>query len=540
MDDKLKAALTLILIYSSYAFLSLSLAQSLLAGIVFSLVLWYLDDEHTKNLPPGPPQFPLIGCLISLIFQKLDFIFAQNSHKKYGPIVNASIGKLPMIFVGDYEMAKEVSVHPELQLRPNIGLISEFNKKLGIITADGNLWKHQRRFLLHSLRDSGMGKLRMQEKIQDELDKIMGVLDGSKGEPMYMHSLLEKSTANIIFALAFNKQFDYDDQDFINRITALDNNLKYMAAIAPFSVFRFLKGITALDNNFKYLAAAGPLSVFGFLRPFISGFLKKIYANIELMKIQSQEFIDEHKATLDPNNPRDLLDLYLIEMDRVVEDDKEDAGYHKTFYEEQLKYLIIDIFGAGTETSSTTIRWALLYMVRHPEIQEKVRKEIDEVVGTERYPQMEDKSNLPYTTAALQEAERLGSAIAQSLPRSSENAVKFRNYIIPKRSLVAFSLYTIHRDPKLWDDPDSFNPSRFIDAEGKVFRPPYLMPFGSGKRNCAGESLAKMEIFLFFATLLQNFVFKAPDKNSLPPLTSPKGVIRVPSPYQVKCLRRQR
>ncbi|KAG1656599.1 Cytochrome P450 2C1 [Nymphon striatum] len=480
----------------------------------FSLVLWYLDDEHTKNLPPGPPQFPLIGCLISLIFQKHDFIFAQNSHKKYGPIVNASIGKLPMIFVGDYEMAKEVSLHPEFQLRPNIGLISEFNKKLGIITADGDLWKHQRRFLLHSLRDSGMGKLRMQEKIQDELDKIMGVLDGSKGEPMYMHSLLEKSTANIIFALAFNKQFDYDDQDFINRITALDNNLKYMAAIAPFSVFRFLK-------------------------PLVSGLEKKLYANIELMKIQSQEFINQHKATLDPNNPRDLLDLYLIEMGRVVKDDKEDAGYHKTFYEEQLKYFIIDIFGAGTETSSTTIRWALLYMVRHPEIQEKIRKEIDEVVGTERYPQMEDKPNLPYTTAALQEAERLGSALAQALPRSSEQAVKFRDYIIPKRSLVSISLYTIHRDPKLWDDPDSFNPSRFIDAEGKVFRPPYLMPFGSGKRNCAGESLAKMEIFLFFATLLQNFVFEAPDKNSLPPLTSPKGMIRVPSKYKVRCHRRR-
>ncbi|KAG1673524.1 Argininosuccinate synthase [Nymphon striatum] len=171
--------------------------------------------------------------------------------------------------------------------------------------------------------------------------------------------------------------------------------------------------------------------------------------------------------------------------------------------------------------------------------EDQVRKEIDEVVGTERYPQIEDKPNLPYTTAALQESERLGSTLAQSLPRSSGKAVKFRDYVIPKRSVVVFNFYTIHRDPKLWDDPLTFNPSRFIDAEGKVSRPPYLMPFGSGKRNCAGESLAKMEIFLYFARLLQNFVFEAPDKNSLPLQTSPQGVVRVPTKYQVRCHRRR-
>ncbi|KAG1673522.1 Cytochrome P450 2J3 [Nymphon striatum] len=173
MDEKLKSALTLILVCSSYAFLSLSLGISLLAGIVFSIVLWYLDDEKTKNLPPGHPQFPLIGCL-NMLFHKHQYEYAHEAHKKYGPIINASIGKVPFFLVGDYEMIKELSLHPEFQLRPDIGLFAEFHKKLGLVASEGELWKHQRRFIIHSLRDSGMGTFRMQEKIHDELDKGHG------------------------------------------------------------------------------------------------------------------------------------------------------------------------------------------------------------------------------------------------------------------------------------------------------------------------------------------------------------------------------
>lgn len=166
----------------------------------------------------------------------------------------------------------------------------------------------------------------------------------------------------------------------------------------------------------------------------------------------------------------------------------------------------------------------------------QVKKELDEVVGTERNPGLQDKSQLPYTVATLQEIERLGSAVPSSLPRSNDKPVQFHGYVFPRRSIIRFSLYTIHRDPELWKHPDTFNPSRFIDSEGKVFRPPHLAPFGSGKRACPGEALARTEIFIFFATLMQNFRFEAPKSEPLPPLTSPPGVIRAPHIYKVCCM----
>ncbi|KAG1679867.1 Urocanate hydratase [Nymphon striatum] len=491
-------------------FIPLNFTQTLLALFCVVMVFIYNTKKSAEEckLPPGPNKYiSMLHIPIDLIWPKETIDELVKIHSDYGPIVAIDVFGSPLIFVNDIDMIKELSTHPDLQLRPSTGILMEMNQGLGIIGAEGELLKHQRRFLINALKNYGMGKLRLEEKITNELSNVINFLNATNGKPVSVFSVLEKSTSNVIFNLAFNKQFEYDDIDFMKRIKAL-------------------------GEVFKAFATSGILALVPFLKPFLKYILKQFYLNVNILKEQSQEFIDAHEKTLDPDNPRDLLDLYLLEMKKSeVDDDK--VQYHNTFYFEQLKFLIIDLFAGGTETSNHTLRWALLYMIHNPDIQKKVQKELDDVIGNERLPSMEDKPNLPFTVATLQEIERLGSVIPISLPRSCNKTVRWRDYIFPIRSSISWTLCSLHRNPKLWKNPESFNPNRFIDSNGKSFRPSYLMPFGSGRRACPGEALAKMEIFLYFTILVKNFHFECEKDKPIPPLTS--TITKMPSPLDNLC-----
>merc|ERR1719290_57954 len=113
-----------------------------------------------------------------------------------------------------------------------------------------------------------------------------------------------------------------------------------------------------------------------------------------------QENIEKHQETLDINEPRDYIDMVLIEIEKS-KDSK--SSFHGQLGLDNLKVSMFDLFLAGSETTSTTLTWAALYMVRYPEIQSKVQHELDTVVGINRLPNMEDKRNLPYVEAVIME-----------------------------------------------------------------------------------------------------------------------------------------
>lgn len=137
---------------------------------------------------------------------------------------------------------------------------------------------------------------------------------------------------------------------------------------------------------------------------------------------------------------------------------------------------------------------------------------------------MTNQPLLPFTVATLQEIERLGSVAPTSFCRSNPNPAKFNGYDFPAQTIFYFNIYGIHRDPKLWDRPELFNPDRFVDHGGKVFRSPQLMPFGSGKRACPGKNLARAELFLYFVTLFQRFRFE-PTEAQVPSGDLEKGKV---------------
>ncbi|XP_034151015.1 cytochrome P450 2K1-like isoform X2 [Esox lucius] len=179
------------------------------------------------------------------------------------------------------------------------------------------------------------------------------------------------------------------------------------------------------------------------------------------------------------------------------------------YHEDNLMHSIFNLFGAGTDTTSTTIRWGLLLMAKYPHIQDLVQKEITRVIGG-RQPLVEDRKNLPYTDAVIHETQRLASIVPMSIPHATSRDITFQGYFIKKGTSVIPLLTSVLHDEGEWESPHTFNPAHFLDEQGRFIKKEAFMAFSAGRRVCLGESLARMELFLFFTSLLQRFHFSPP------------------------------
>ena len=143
--------------------------------------------------------------------------------------------------------------------------------------------------------------------------------------------------------------------------------------------------------------------------------------------------------------------------------------------------MIGDLFGAGSETTVTTLRWALLFMFHNPLVQQKVHAEIDRVIGSQRQITCSDTTNLPYTMAVISEVQRLGDIVPLSVPHMNIEDTTLRGYYIPARTTVLVNLHGVHYDPRYWEKPQEFKPERFLDSEGQYKKPDELIPFSIGR-----------------------------------------------------------
>jgi hypothetical protein len=154
-----------------------------------------------------------------------------------------------------------------------------------------------------------------------------------------------------------------------------------------------------------------------------------------------------------------------------------------SFSDDQLRVVISDLFIAGSETTSSTLRWAFLFMILYPDFQKKVQAEIDDVIGCERDPMSADRTKMPYTHAVLMEIQRVGSIVPFGVPHGNTSQdVQFEGYNIPRQTIVACNIWAVHHDATYWPYPESFNPKNFLDEKGNVIHRERLIPFLIGKR----------------------------------------------------------
>lgn len=173
--------------------------------------------------------------------------------------------------------------------------------------------------------------------------------------------------------------------------------------------------------------------------------------------------------------------------------------------------MLQEMFFAGSETTSISIEWGFVEMMRNPHVMQKVRNEIDTVVGLHRKAEESDFEKLPYLQAVVKETLRLHPVLPLLLPRNTTEDTKYMGYFVPKDTQVFVNAWAIGRDPAAWDDPLTFKPERFIGSDieykGQDFQ---LIPFGSGRRICVGFPLAHRVVHLTLATIIQNFDWELP------------------------------
>uniref|UniRef100_A0A8C1LQY2 Cytochrome P450, family 2, subfamily P, polypeptide 6 n=1 Tax=Cyprinus carpio TaxID=7962 RepID=A0A8C1LQY2_CYPCA len=484
----------------------------LLFFCVFLLVADYIKHKAPKNFPPGPWSLPIIGDLHHIEHNKIHLQVAKFA-EKYGDILSIRFLGPRIVILNGYKRVQEVYLQQgdNLADRPVLPMIYDIAEDKGqscLIGASGYKWKHQRRFALSTLRNFGLGKKSLEPSIHLECCFLNETISNENGRPFNPQILLNNAVSNVICVLVFGNRFEYSDNDFQNLLKNINEAVYLDGSIWA-----------QLYNMFPWLMRQLP------------GPHKKSFALWQNVIDFAREKVNAHRVDYDPSNPRDYIDCFLAEMEKLEDDTA--AGFDV----ENLCICALDLFVAGTETTSTTLYWGLLYMIKYPEIQVKVQEEIDRVVGGSRQPSLSDRDNMPYTNAVIHEIQRIGNIAPLNLPRATVEDTQIGKYSIPKGTAVIGSLTSVLFDESEWETPHSFNPGHFLDAEGKFRKRDAFLPFSLGKRVCPGEQLARMELFLFFSSLLQRFNFSSP-AGVEPSMDYRLGTTRCPLPYKLCALLR--
>ncbi|XP_057592506.1 cytochrome P450 2C19-like [Hippopotamus amphibius kiboko] len=469
------------------------------------LSLWKQSSGEGK-LPPGPTPLPILGNILQLDVRNIGRSLTELS-KVYGPVFTLYFGMKPTVVLCGYEAVKEalIDLGEEFSRRGSIPLLERAAKGLGIVFSNGKIWKETRRFSLMTLRNFGMGKRSIEDRVQEEARCLVEELRKTNASPCDPTFILGCAPCNVICSIIFQNRFDYNNQIFLNLMKTLNENLKILGS--PW---------LQVCNTFPALL------------DFFPGSYTKFLKNVAYIKNYVLEQAKEHQASLDINNPRDFIDCFLIKM----EQEKHNPQSEYTF--ENLTATTSDLFGAGTETTSTTLRYGLLLLLKHPEVTAKIQEEIDRAIGRHRSPCMQDKTRMPYMDAVVHEIQRYINLAPTSIPHAVTHDIKFRNYLIPKGTSILTSLTSVLYDNKEFPNPEVFDPGHFLDDSGNFKKSDYFMAFSAGKRVCVGEGLARMELFLFLTTILQKFTLKSvvdlKDIDTTPAVT---GLATLPPSYKI-------
>ncbi|XP_025912729.1 cytochrome P450 2G1-like [Apteryx rowi] len=477
---------------------------------LFFLSLWRKKGSPGK-LPPGPTPLPLIGNFFQLSSSET-MKSLEKLRGKYGPVFTVYFGPKPVVVLCGHEAVKEALVDQAEAFggRAQMPTLDRTFESHGVVFANGERWRQLRRFSLTVLRNFGMGKRSIEERIQEEAQFLLQELRDTQEQPFDPTYFLSRAVSNVICSIVFGNRFDYQDEDFLALLQMMNESFRELST--PWSQF--------YDMN-------------GSLLKYFPGPHMKIYHILERMRQFIAKRVLRNKETLDPGFPRDFIDCFLIQMD------KEKNNPSSEFNIKNLELTTLNLFFAGTETVSSTLRYGFLLLMKHPEVQEKVHEEIERVIGRHRVPASEDRMKMPYTDAVIHEIQRLTDIVPLGLPHTVTRDTPFRGYMLPKGTNVFPMLGSVLHDPKYFSHPEEFNPGHFLDANGRFKKNDAFVPFSSGKRVCLGEAMARMELFLYFTTILQSFSLQSlvpPAQIDVSPRLS--GFGNIPPSYELSLIPR--
>ncbi|GAU92109.1 hypothetical protein RvY_04234 [Ramazzottius varieornatus] len=518
LEDSYRFYPQLRLILSFCSFVAYEMISIVLgvAALLVAVYYWWANNAsegiHSDNFPPGPKGLPIVGDIF-LFASKSRHTTIQQFGKQFGGVFSTRAGTAPRaVWVTSYKGFREALIDRAWGFagRPE-GVFFKDQSSVHhpgmIISGTEESAKNVRKFTLVTLRNLGFGQRSMQANILQEAENVITEFRRKKSEPFNPRSIVALATANVIASITLGRTFKYGDEGMVMMTETITFGMKQILVAARDRMFPFMK---YLPNNARTIMA----EVFGSIK----GFLNKI--------------IDEHRPTHVPNEPRDFIDVWLDQSTDVV------TPTNSIYSSERLPNVLVDLFAGGFETTATAFQWLFVMMLHHPEIQSKIHKELDRVVGLNAEVTLDHRDELVYTEAVILETLRVYPLLPFAIPHQATDDTMLGGYLIPKGTTVMMHLYSILHDPELWDNVEEFKPDRFI-KDGKISVPEYFVPFGAGRRSCIGEQLARKELFLVFANIMSHFNLEKPAGAEVPSLETIQAVVLQPKPFEIVAKPRQ-
>ncbi|KAK7797455.1 hypothetical protein U0070_006656, partial [Myodes glareolus] len=317
---------------------SVLLLLTLFVGFLAFMVRGY--PKARDQLPPGPHPLPFLGNLLQMDRRGLLNSFIQL-REKYGDVFTVHLGPRPVVILYGTEALREALVD-QAEAFSGRGTVAVFEPILqghGLIFANGERWKTLRRFSLATMKDLGMGKRSVEERIQEEARRMVEELRKSQGAPLDPTFIFQCITSNIICSIVFGERFDYQDRQFLRLMDLIYQTISLTSSFSG-QVFELYSSILK----------------------FFPGAHRQIYKNLQEILDYIHHSVEKHRETLDPSNPRDFIDTFLIRME------KEKSNQHTEFHYQNLMISVLSLFFAGTETTSTTLRFGFLLLLKYPHV----------------------------------------------------------------------------------------------------------------------------------------------------------------------------
>ncbi|RUS83558.1 hypothetical protein EGW08_008664 [Elysia chlorotica] len=482
-------------------------------GLVW-LVKHLVSSRAPANIPPFPAKpYPIIGHLPYFKNGLKDQLTAWR--KSTGEIFSVYFGPNLVVILGSHGVLHQAFVKrgDTLSDRPLSVAAASRGRDInrGIVFSSGRVWKEQRSVSLQILRSFGLGQNILAAKISEEVSMFLDSLSKLFGEPTDVRMLIKSMVANNLCSIVVGQRFEYNDE-------------------------RFLTLLHKMSEMFRLGQSSGMCTIFPWLSR-LPGDLFNSRARFQVYQYILDQYC-YHYIEKTKNEERDLTQdnfifAYLQEMKK-----RQQQGQDTTLDEDNLALNVMNMFAAGTDTTSAAISWFMLAMLHYPDVQEKIFVEISEVVGLDRAVTMHDRAKLNYTQAAIMETQRFFVS-PLGVPHKASKDTIINGYTIPAGTTVMACIHNIFHCQELWKDPDQYRPERFLDADGNISPPEFFTPFGIGRRVCPGESLAKMELFLVLASVIQRFELRPTTPDHLPTQKPEIGMIYFPQPYQIRFVERR-
>ncbi|XP_071703016.1 geraniol 8-hydroxylase-like [Rutidosis leptorrhynchoides] len=455
-----------------------------LSSIVFFFILLHGIKLHrNRRMPPGPTGLPIIGNLLDL-GPKPHESLAKLS-KKHGPLMTIRLGSITSVVASTPYAAREILQRNDESCSgrnvPDAVTALDSHDAAVLWISPNDEWRTIRKalnsYLTHQHKLDTLRQLR--ENVVD------GMLDFLRESGQ---NNVDVDIGKLAFAVALNQMSN----------TCLSRDVTSYESDDIGGFKTAVKTLMEVDGKFNIA------DIFPVLKPLDpQNIRRQAKAAYDWFDKVTEGFINERLKHRESKLPRfgDMLDSLLD-----YSEEKE-----TNFNLIHIKTLLVDLFLAGTETSSNTTEWAMTELLLNPEMFSKVRKEVSTIVEKDGKIQEAKILDLPYLNAVIKETMRLHLSVPLLVPHKTETEVKLGKYIVPKNTQILVNAWAIARDPEYWDNPLIFNPERFmgneVDYKGQHFE---FIPFGSGRRMCPGIPLAHRVVSLMVASFVNHFDWKLP------------------------------